>query len=200
MPMAGQPRSPSRTSTQRVALRDGLPLRRRPSPRRSGRWPGCRTGRRSAAPAPSPKMKAEPRSLGSVKSESFSTPTTRTWRALPPRTMSLARLMRVAVARAGGRDVEGGAPDAEPVGEDRCGRRRLVGVGDRGDDDRVDVGRLEPGRGRGPRGWPPRTCRRRVSSLAAKRRLLMPDRSWIHSSEESIASMSSEFITTRSGR
>ena len=38
------------------------------------------------------------------------------------------------------------------------------------------------------------------SSLAAKRRLLMPERSWIHWSEESIASTSSAFITTRSGR
>ncbi len=38
------------------------------------------------------------------------------------------------------------------------------------------------------------------SSLAAKRRLLMPERSWIHWSEESIASTISELGTTRDGR
>ena len=39
-----------------------------------------------------------------------------------------------------------------------------------------------------------------VSSGAAKRRCLMPDRCWIHSSEESIASMTSELGMTRDGR
>ena len=39
-----------------------------------------------------------------------------------------------------------------------------------------------------------------VSSGAAKRRLMIPERSRIHSSEESILSMTSELGTTRSGR
>ena len=38
------------------------------------------------------------------------------------------------------------------------------------------------------------------SSGAAKRRLMMPDRSRIHSSEELIFSITSELGTTRSGR
>ena len=52
--------------------------------------PGSSAGPTMAAPAPSPKMNAEPRSVMSVKSDSFSTPMTRTNLALPPRTMSLA--------------------------------------------------------------------------------------------------------------
>ena len=39
-----------------------------------------------------------------------------------------------------------------------------------------------------------------VSSGPAKRRSLMPERCWIHSSLESIASTSSEFGTIRVGR
>ncbi len=39
-----------------------------------------------------------------------------------------------------------------------------------------------------------------VSSGPAKRRSLIPDRCWIHSSLESIASISSELGTTRLGR
>ena len=39
-----------------------------------------------------------------------------------------------------------------------------------------------------------------VSSGPAKRRSLMPERCWIHSSLESIASTSSAFGTTRDGR
>ena len=44
----------------------------------------------TAAPAPSAKMKAVPRSPMSVMSESRSTPMTRAYLALPPRTRSLA--------------------------------------------------------------------------------------------------------------
>ena len=39
-----------------------------------------------------------------------------------------------------------------------------------------------------------------LSSSAAKWRLMMPDRSRIHSSLESILSTISEFMTTRAGR
>ena len=38
------------------------------------------------------------------------------------------------------------------------------------------------------------------SSGAARKREMMPERSWIHWSEESIGPMISSFITTRSGR
>ena len=62
-------------------------------PHTVGPIPGKSEGPTIAAPAPSPKMKAEPRSVLSVKSDSFSTPTTRTNSALPPRTMSLASAM-----------------------------------------------------------------------------------------------------------
>ena len=62
-------------------------------PHTVGPMPGKSDGPTTAAPAPSPKMKADPRSVGSVKSDSFSTPMTRTYSALPPRTMSLAREM-----------------------------------------------------------------------------------------------------------
>ena len=61
-------------------------------PQTVGPMPGVSDGPITTAPAPSPKMKAEPRSVLSVKSDSFSTPTTRTNSALPPRIMSLARL------------------------------------------------------------------------------------------------------------
>ena len=40
----------------------------------------------------------------------------------------------------------------------------------------------------------------RVSSGPAKRRVLIPDRVWIHSSLESSTSQTSSFVTTRSGR
>jgi hypothetical protein len=55
-----------------------------------GPMPGKSEGPTTAAPAPSAKMNAVPRSVTSVKSVSFSTPMTRTNLALPPRTMSLA--------------------------------------------------------------------------------------------------------------
>ena len=44
----------------------------------------------TTAPAPSPKINAVARSSGSVKSESFSTPTTKTFLDVPVRTKSLA--------------------------------------------------------------------------------------------------------------
>ena len=58
-----------------------------------GPMPGVSERLTTAAPAPSPKMKAVPRSSRLVKSESRSTPTTRTFSAEPPRTMSLASAM-----------------------------------------------------------------------------------------------------------
>ena len=92
MPIAGQRRPCSWTSTQ--DSRCEMAFHCAPSdPQTVGPMAGVSDGPTTAAPAPSPKMKADPRSFRSVKSDSFSTPITRTWRALPPRTMSLARVM-----------------------------------------------------------------------------------------------------------
>src|SRR6478735_8780549 len=60
-------------------------------PQMVGPMPGVSEGPTTAAPSPS--MNAVPRSSQSVKSESFSTPTTRTYSAEPPRIMSLASEM-----------------------------------------------------------------------------------------------------------
>ena len=49
--------------------------------------PGVSLGPTTAAPAPSAKMNAVPRSVESVMSESRSTPITSTWPAPPPRTI-----------------------------------------------------------------------------------------------------------------
>ena len=53
----------------------------------TGPMPGVSLGPTTAAPAPSAKMNAVPRSVESVMSESLSTPITRTWPAPPPRTI-----------------------------------------------------------------------------------------------------------------
>ena len=53
--------------------------------------PAVSLGPITAAPAPSAKMNAVPRSVGSVMSDSRSTPITSTCPALPPLTMSAAR-------------------------------------------------------------------------------------------------------------
>ncbi len=59
-------------------------------PHTVGPMPGTSEGPTTTAPAPSAKRKAVERSVRSVKSVSFSAPTTSTWRAVPPRTRSLA--------------------------------------------------------------------------------------------------------------
>ena len=75
-----------------LGLRDDLPLGTVGAP--DGGTDAGGVGRlTTAAPAPSPKMNAVPRSSRLVKSESRSTPTTRTLRAVPPRTMSDATAM-----------------------------------------------------------------------------------------------------------
>jgi hypothetical protein len=53
--------------------------------------PGVLLGPTTAAPAPSAKMNAVPRSAESVMSERRSTPMTSTWPAPPPRTIWSAR-------------------------------------------------------------------------------------------------------------
>ena len=107
----------------------------------------------------------------------------------------------VAEAGAGGRDVEGGGLlGAELVGDRGRDGRGLVGVGDRGDDDAADLLRRRSRRASS-------ACREAstdivctVSSGAAQRRVLMPERCRIHSSEESMASTISALGTTRVGR
>ena len=67
-------------------------------------------GPTTAAPAPSAKMNALERSSWLVKSDSRSTPITSAYVDAPVRTSESAMRQPVAEARAGGRDVEGGAP------------------------------------------------------------------------------------------
>ena len=59
-------------------------------PHTTGPIPDVGLALTTAAPAPSPNKNAMPRSCGSMKSVIFSDPITTTWRALPPRTASLA--------------------------------------------------------------------------------------------------------------
>ncbi len=77
-------------------------------PQTVGPIAGVSLGPTTTAPAPSAKMNAVERSCGSVKSESFSTPTTSTCRAEPPRDHVVAMREAVAEPGAGGRDVERG--------------------------------------------------------------------------------------------
>ncbi len=68
--------------------------KRSPSdPHTTGPMPGSSAGPTTAAPAPSAKMNAVERSVGSVISDNFSTPMTSTCRAVPARTMSAAIAM-----------------------------------------------------------------------------------------------------------
>ena len=59
-------------------------------PQTTGPMAGTSDGPSTTAPAPSPKMNAMLRSVGSVRSDSFSTPTSSTLVALPPRIRSCA--------------------------------------------------------------------------------------------------------------
>jgi hypothetical protein len=59
-------------------------------PQTTGPMAGSSDGPTMTAPAPSAKRNAVPRSSGLTQSDSFSTPTSSTYRALPPRIMSLA--------------------------------------------------------------------------------------------------------------
>ena len=175
---------------------------RRRSPRPPGRCPGSRSVRSTAAPAPSAKMNAVPRSahVGEV-GESLDADHQRVAGAAAADHVGGQR-DAVAEACAGGGDVEG---------------RRLVGaelVGDGGGDRRgsgaggVTVATMTQSIWLRRRCRPARSPSRAaatdiictVSSGVAKRRCLMPERCWIHSSLESIASTTSALGTIREGR
>jgi hypothetical protein len=79
------------------------------------------------------------------------------------------------------------------------GGRGLVGVGHRGEDDASIVGLLEARGGEPASLLAASTPTSTTLSGGRKAALMMPERSRIHSSEESMASTSSEFGTTRRG-
>ena len=106
----------------------------------------------------------------------------------------------VAEAGAGGGQVDrGGAGCCAPrpgVGDRRGGRRGLQRVGDGREDDRADLLRDGCPPGRSPCRRPRRLMSMTVSSGPAQRRDSMPERSRIHSSEESMRSQISALVTT----
>ena len=147
--------------TQASRLADGVALRAVGAPDRRADA-GVSDGPTTAAPAPSPRMNAMPRSVGSVKSrelldaddEDVARPSRRgPWR-WPGRCRSSSRRRRRR-CRTPRRWM--------PSRSASIGRRGggLVRVGDGGDDDGADLRRPRARRRRGPRGRRPRTCRRR---------------------------------------
>ena len=93
-----------------------------------------------------------------------------------------------------------GSVGAELVGDRGRHGRRLEHVRDGRDDDRVDLGDVDARRARSPCGEAATDIDCTVSSGVAQRRVLMPERCWIHSSLESIASMISALGITRLAR
>ena len=162
--------------------------------------PGVSLGPTTAAPAPSAKMKAVPRSKRSVRSLSRSTPITSAWPALPARTMSDAMAMpwqKPAQAAEMSNAAAWLVPSSWAMAVATAGVWSMW----------LTVATITqsicsgatPALSSAPRAastliiW-------MVSSGAAQRRVLMPDRCWIHSSLESIASTTSAFGTMREGR
>src|SRR5215218_2376949 len=169
-------------------------------PQTVGPMPGTSDGPITTAPAPSPKMNAVPRSSRSVKSDSFSTPTTSTYSALPPVTMSPASAtpwQKPAQAAEMSKAAAGVAPSWWVRIEAADG----VCYGC------VTVATITAPIREASSPAASSACRDAVSAMsttvssgAAKRRETIPDRSRIHSSEELIRSTSSSLVTTRSGR
>ncbi len=145
-------------------------------------------------------MNAVPRSVGSVMSESRSTPTTSTCLALPARTKSLARAtpwQKPAHA------AEMSNAAAWLVPSSWATRVATAGVWSRwlivATTTQSICSASMPACSRAARDAATDIiCT--VSCGSAKRRSLMPERCWIHSSLESIASTISELGTTRDGR
>jgi len=161
--------------------------------------PACALGPTTTAPAPSAKMKAVERSVGSMKVLSFSTPITRAWPALPARTAS----------EASARAWQNPEQPAETSNAAACDPRRSAICG-------AEAGVcwvwVEVATITSPMSAAETPAAARASSAArvpmsstvsssrAKRRDRMPDRDWIHSSLESRTSQISSLVTTRSGR
>ena len=168
-------------------------------PQAVGPIPAVSDGPTTTAPAPSAKMNAVPRSVGSMKRLSCSTPMTSTWLSAPARTIDAARLS--AWQKPAHPAEMSNAAAVMPSAEATWGAEAGVCSG------WVDVATMTQPTCSAPT---PAACSAfsaaeidmpmRVSSSAAKRRVLMPDRVWIHSSEESRTSQTSSLVTTRAGR
>jgi hypothetical protein len=169
-------------------------------PQTMGPMPSLSDGPTTAAPAPSAKMNAVPRSVGSVMSDSRSTPITSTYFALPERTMSAAipiPWQNPAHAAEMSRAAAGVEPSWSAMRVDTAGvciRCDTVATSTQSS-------------------WAGATSARSralraastliictVSCGSAIRRSMMPDRVRIHSSVESMCSQTSAFVTTRLGR
>jgi hypothetical protein len=168
-------------------------------PQAVGPIPVASAGPTTTAPAPSAKMNAVPRSVGSMKRLSCSTPMTSTYVSAPERTIDDARL----------RAWQKPAQPAETSKAAVVDPRRVATCGAEAG---VCSGCVEVATMTHP-SWSavtPATASARsaaavamsmrLSSGPAKRRALIPDRVWIHSSEESSTSQISSLVTTRSGR
>ena len=145
-------------------------------------------------------MKAVPRSVGSVISESFSTPMTSTCRALPARTMSEASAMpwqKPAHAAETSYAAACSVPSscATAVASAGVCRKWLTVATTTQSTWRGSI----PDRSRACRAAPT-AITWTVSSGVAQRRLSMPERCRIHSSDVSTISDNSALVRMRSGR
>ncbi len=166
-----------------------------------GPMPGVSDGPTTTAPAPSPSRKLMERSVGSMKSLIFSAPMTSTCLASPDAHQRVGLAHAVAVPGARGGDVvRGGRGRAEPVGDDRGAQRgsawKYVTV------ETMTASRSAPVR---PASSSARraACSQRSStsvSAPARRRVTMPVRWRIHSSELSMGPATSSLVTTFSPR
>src|SRR6478672_4968110 len=169
-------------------------------PQTTGPMPGVSLGPTTAAPAPSAKMNAVPRSPTSVRSESRSTPITRAWPALPARTRSAASAtpwQKPAQAAEMSNAAAWSVPISWAIAVATAGVCSMW----------LTVATTTQSICRASMPALSRALREAstaisctVSSGVAHRRCLMPERCWIHSSLESIASMTSAFGITRDGR
>ena len=143
----------SLASTSRQSSRCRIRSNCSPSePQTTGPMPGVSLGPTTAAPAPSAKMKAVPRSWRSVMSVSRSTPITSTCLALPRADHVAGQATPWQKPGAGGGDVEGRRLVGAELVRDRGGDRRgLQHVGDGRDDHAVDLARRRCRRARAPR-------------------------------------------------
>ena len=188
----------SEATTSRQSSRCRMRSNCSPSePQTTGPMPGSSDGPTTTAPAPSAKMNAVPRSRMSVMSESRSTPITRTYFALPPRTMSEASA------------TPWQKPAQAALMSKATGRLRpsswATAVATAGVCSRCDtVATMTPSICSAS--MPARSIAVRAEATdiictdswsSAKRRVLIPERCWIHSSEESIASTMSALGTTQ---
>ena len=144
-------------------------------------------------------MKAVPRSVGSMKRLSCSTPMTSTCFSAPERTIEDARLRAWQKPAQPAETSKAAAVD--PSGVATCGAEAGVCSGC------VDVATMTHPSWSGltPAAASARSAAAvampmRVSSAPANRRVLIPERVWIHSSEESRTSQISSLVTTRAGR